>query len=364
MAYFKCPKASPVKIYGAEWTIGTSPDWVRTDDAEDFADPNPYYGGISGSPSSPFDNISPWKDMTYIVSSVGGVLTKIPKFYYKWTRTSTKMKLQISMKQEDGFLVSPAHADRGDGSGERDVVYVGTFHCSTSDYKSTSGVKPKVSMSRANFRTYIHNLGTTYWQWDYAMLWTIRMLYLVEFASWDSQTKIGLGGSVSSAVENCGQAMTVLDNVGYHTGTTASTRSSAGQVAYRNIEGLWDNVYDWVDGIYFSSSSVYCIKNPSSFSDSSGGTLVGTRATGSGCISNWTDPSSITGFEYALYPSAYTGTDYTLYCCDREYYYSSYNGLNVGSPYSGANTYGLFFSYSRSATGTNSSVGSRLMRLD
>lgn len=362
MAYFKCPKNLPAKIYGVEWTIGSSsPIMTRTDDAADFSDPNPYYASMSRSPSSPFDNISPWKDMTYIVSSVAGVLTKIPKFYYKWTRSSTKMKLQISMKKEDGFLVSPAHTDRGDGAGERSLVYVGTFPCSSSDYKSTSGVTPKGSTSRSTFRTNIHELGSTYWQWDYAMLWTIRMLYLVEFANWNSQNTIGYGCSNSGAIENTGLAMDVLDNIGYHTGTNASTRTTYGHTAYRNIEDLWGNVYNWVDGIYFSSGNIYCIKNPADFG-LSGGTLVGS-STASGCITNWTDPSDIEGFEYALYPSSISGTDYTVYIGDRVYYSSSHNALRVGGYYSKNQAYGMFHTYRRTETSTSSYDGSRLMRL-
>ena len=52
------------------------------------------------------------------------------------------MKLQISDSEQTGFLVSPAHADRGDGSGERDYVYVGRYHCGSPNFKSVSGTTP------------------------------------------------------------------------------------------------------------------------------------------------------------------------------------------------------------------------------
>ena len=70
------------------------------------------------------------------------------------------MKLQISDTAQEGFFVSPAHADRGDGKGERDKVYVGAYHCGT-NYKSTTGVKPIASITRDTARTNIHNLGST-----------------------------------------------------------------------------------------------------------------------------------------------------------------------------------------------------------
>lgn len=296
-------------IYGAEWAGTSDPSWTRTDAASSFSDPNPYYAGMSTTPSSPFDNISPWKDLVISEDSEAGTLVSIPKFYFKWTRTGDKMKLQISMHQYDGFLVSPFHMDRGDGKGERDIAYGGRFHCA-SDYKSKTGVKPKASATRATFRSGIHNLGSTIWQADFALFWTLRMLYLVEFAHWNAQEKIGYGCGNNSSTGNMGYT----DSMPYHTGTTQSSRTSYGLgTQYRYFEGLWDNVYDWCDGIYFggtNKTTIYCIKNPSSFSDSTGGTNVGARNTNNGWISAWTNPS-VSDFEYALYPALGSGSEST-----------------------------------------------------
>jgi len=347
-------------IYGAEWTIGSNPAWTRTDAAAGFSDPNPCYSGMTGSPSSPFDNISPWKDMQIVENSAAGTLVEIPKFYYKWTRTSTTMKLQISMTQHDGFLCSPAHADRGDGVGERDYAYIGRYHCA-SDYKSKTGITPVGNYTRAEFRTNIHNLGSAIWQNDYAMRWTVNMLYLVEFAHWNSQLKIGYGCGDGSAVGNMGYT----DNMGYHTGTTQSSRTTYGLgTQYRNIEGWWDNVFDWVDGIYFSSTSIYGIKNPVNFSDSQGGTAIGTRASASGYIKAWTEPS-VSGFEYALYPSdTDRNLDGTTYVGDYCNYNSSGVVLYAGGYCNQSQYYGAFYlSGSIAATSKNAYRSSRLMKL-
>ena len=149
------------------------------------------------------------------------------------------------------------------------------------------------------------------------------MLYLVEFADWNSQAKIGYGcGNNSSA-----QAVGASDSMPYHTGTMQSSRTTYGVgTQYRFIEGLWDNVFDWCDGIYFSGANVYCIKNPSSFSDSSSGTLVGTRPTSGGWISAFNVPTA-NGFDYALYTSAISGSEAT-YITD--YCYSGGVVLYVG----------------------------------
>jgi hypothetical protein len=102
----------------------------------------------------------------------------------------------------------------------------------------------------------------------------------------------------------------------YHTGTPKSSRTRSGAgCQYRYIEDLWSNLIMWVDGIYFNSSTnkAYCIKNPSSFSDSTGGTLIGTTTSSDGGISSRTIPTA-RGFEYALIPAGIAGTNHANYC--------------------------------------------------
>ena len=311
-------------LFGAEWDGSSSPLWTRTDDSALF--PDPVAAVNNGDGSSPFDTIMPWVGMVREERTCG-TMVKIPKYWYKWTRDGAKMKLQIANLPIQGFYTSPAHADRGDSKGERDYVYIGAFHCAD-DYKSKTGVTPVVSKTRATFRSGIHALGTNIWQYDFAMFWTWAMLYLVEYATWNSQAVIGCGRGNGSSVENNG----LCDAMTYHTGTNAASRDTYGHIRYRYIEGLWDNVYDWCDGIYFGGSNVYCVKNPADFSDSRGGTLVGTRTTSGGYISGWTNPSA-SGYEYALYPNAVSGSEST-YVCDYSVNHGYGTVLCVGSNYS------------------------------
>lgn len=349
-------------IYGAEWDGSSSTAWTRTDDAVGFTDPVPQMksGNSWTDGSSPFDNIMPWAGMKRVTDATAGELVEIPKYYYKWTQDGLKLKLQISPTPQDGFFTSPAHADRGDGKGERNVVYVGRYHCA-STYKSTTGVEPARNYTRAQFRTSIHNLGSDIWQYDFAMYWTICMLYLVEYANWNSQSCIGYGCSDSGSIQNMG----LTDSMTYHTGTTQSSRTTYGHTQYRYIEDLWGNVYDWCDGIRFNydtSAKVYLIKNPSTFSDTSGGTLIGTRSQSSGYISAWKIPS-VEGFEYGLYPSAFSGSQ-TTYICDYCRYSSSGKVLYVGGYYWQELDAGLFYLWGYStASDKGSYIGSRLMKL-
>ena len=344
------------KTYGAIWDGTATTAWSRTDDAAGFADPVAAVN--NGDGSSPFDSCMPWSGMVVVDDATCGKLVKIPKYWYKWTKTGNQMKLQISDAAQTGFLVSPAHADRGDGKGERDYVYVGRYHCA-STYKSTGGAKPVGNITRAAARSSIHALGSDVWQYDFAMYWTIMMLYLVEYADWNSQAKIGYGCGNNSGTENMG----ATDAMTYHTGTTAASRTTyAAGIQYRHIEGLWSNVLDWCDGIYFSGANVYCIKNPASFSDTSGGTNIGTRPTSGGLISAWSIPS-VSGFEYALYPSAVAGSEST-YVCDYCSYSASGVVLCVGGNYGQNQGHGAFFvGGGNAASGANADIGCRLQKL-
>lgn len=344
-------------IYGAEWDGSDATTWTRTDDAALFANPSPAVA--NGTGSSPFDELLPWSGMQVVEDAEAGTLVSIPKFYYKWTRNGSAMKLQISPTAQEGFYVSPAHADRGDGVGERDVVYVGRYHCCDTNYKSVTGIVPKTNITRDGFRQSIHALGTNVWQYDFAMYWTICMLYLVEFADWNSQATIGYGCGNNSSKE----AMGATDAMQYHTGTNAASRTIYGQVQYRHIEGLWSNVLDWCDGIYFSGTSVYGINKPSDFSDTANGTLIGTRPTTSAVPKTFNEPTA-SGYEYALYPATVNGSDYTVRTCDRCNYNSSGVVLHVGGSYYQGQHYGLFCLYGNdSASDQGSFIGSRLQLL-
>ena len=298
--------------------------------------------------------------MEKVTDAEAGVCVKIPKFYYKLTQTGTTLKLQIADGEEDGFSVCPACADRGDGNGERDYILVGRYHCGASNYKSATGVKPEANHTRADFRSSIHGLGSKIWQYDISTHITIWMLYLVEFANWDSQKTIGYGCSVGgSGTENMG----ATDAMQYHTGTSAASRTTYGHVQYRNIEDLWGNVYDWCDGIYFSDRNIYVTKNPTNFSDASGGTLVGTRANASGYIKSMKQ-SSVSGFDWFMYPDDCAGATEDTYVGDYCYYYASGVVLRVGGYYGQGRNHGLFYlSGYYAASVADAVIGSRLLKL-
>lgn len=344
-------------IYGISWDGTSTTKCSRTDDAELFVDPVPYVSGVS-SYGSPFDNLMPWSGMEIVEDDACGTLVKIPKFWYKLTQNGNGIKIQIADAEADGFSVSPAHMDRGDGAGERDVVYVGRYHginSGTDSYKSRTGYTPAGSITRNDARANTKKLGTGVWQWDWAMHLTIQLLYIVEFADWNSQKCIGYGCGNNSAK----QANGASDNMPYHTGTMQTARTTYGVgVQYRHIEGLWDNVYDWVDGCYYNSSGLNLILNPANFSDSSGGTPVGVPSNGY--------PSALgvkTAGPYPVFiPTAAAGSDST-YVPDGWYFDASDPCLFVGGSYYQGLYHGLFYVNCNAASNSYANVGSRLQKL-
>ena len=343
------------RIFGVKWDGTASTKWSRTDEAIGFINPTPALN--NGSGSSPFDDIMPWAGMVESEDPKAGTLVAIPKFWYKWTAIGNGLKLQIAngKPSDPDFLVSPAHMDRGDGKGERSVVYVGKYHCATDNWKSHTGTTPKNNITRSTARSNIHSLGNDIWQWDWQMHMTIWMLYLVEFADWNCQTAIGYGCGNNSGVENMGKS----DNMRYHTGTPYSSRSTYGVgVQYRNIEGLWDNVRDWVDGCYYASNGFNIINNPNNFSDSSNGTSVGTPT--SGYPSKFAI-KKVNGFQ-VIYPIESNGSDST-YTCDRWFWSSSSPCLSLGGGYSHSLGHGIGCVYDNGTSSSDASIGPRLQKL-
>lgn len=339
-----------VHIYGASWDGTSTTKWSRTDEAAEFTDPVPYVAGAK-SYDSPFDNLQPWAGMVKS-ERTGGTMVAIPKFWYLLEQSGSGMSIKIADRKVAGYSVSPAHMDRGDGHGERDVVYIGRYHCNGT-YKSGTG-SPRANMTRSSARSGIHNLGSTIWQCDFAMRFTLWLLYIVEFADWNSQAKIGYGCSPNSNTF----AMGYTDSMPYHTGTDQSSRAAYGGTQYRNIEGLWDNVWDWCDGCYNNSSGLNIILNPAKFSDGSGGTAVGVPSNG---LPSAFKVKTNGGFPVFI-PTSASGNNAT-YSCDGWYFSSSGPCLCVGGSCGHYSDYGLFYVSCNSASYYSGYIGCRLQEL-
>lgn len=366
----------PPKIFGVKWTysnsstaltrLTSSNDSVANTDIT--TSPSSAIGSTGGS--SPFDNELPWSDMDeYNVS--GGAITykrgnsnfsrandtvvKIPKFYYKVVDNSSAStrSFYISPEAADGFTLHPAFSRAGV---EKDAIYVARY-TTISGYASKTGSVPLVSITRGAARTGSSGHGSNWCQWDYAAWCAIWLLYLVEYANWDSQSMIGQGYTNNTV--SSGQASGGTDSMTYFTGRAAGTDGWTA-VQYRHIENLWGNVYQWVDGINFSDSTMYVCTDPSKFADdtSTNYTNIGTKIASNGYISKL---NYLSAAPYAFAPGEVSGSS-TTYIPDYNHYSTGWVVLYVGGVWNSALDAGLFcFDAFYSSSVAITGIGSRML---
>ena len=220
-------------------------------------EPKPAVG--TGAGSSPFDSFMPWSGMKECNLNNAGAVTAwkgdsgfsrsnnftmvfIPEFYVAAKRNGTKQYFYVSDKPKTGMTKHP-------GSGK----YVGRYTVPG----SKSGVTSTVNITRTTARSNAKQNGDKWHLYDFATYCAIIFLYIVEFADWNCQSKIGKG---SVDVTSSPYANGVTDVMTYHTGAkNKDTPLASAGVQYRWIENLWGNVSQWVDGFnIFNYTAYYC----------------------------------------------------------------------------------------------------------
>lgn len=277
-----------VKIYGISRTVSsTSTAWARTDSAVGKT-ATASVGTTSGK--SDFDTCYPWSEMKRETLGTGDVMVKIPTFYFKRYVESGVEYIKIADKATDGFAKHP-------GSGK----YVGAYKTSNNN-KSVRNAAPTVSQTRATMRSNAKSKGAGWSLIDGTAWSALIMLYLVEFADNNSQAKVGRGYcDGNSAAINSG----TCDNVPNLTGRPAGTDGKT-DVVYRGVEGIWGNIWEWVDGINFNNGEYWICTDPSKFADD---TSTGYTKLGYAGATNWSQSYITTeGMDnnnpWAMLPSA------------------------------------------------------------
>lgn len=98
-------------------------------------------------------------------------------------------------------------------------------------------------------------LGSEFKLLDWQTLGAIQLLYLVEYADYNSQFTLGQGISSSTVTASGG-----CDELGMKSGCFASDGKHS--VIYRGIENVFGNLYQWLDGINFQGNRGYVCNNP------------------------------------------------------------------------------------------------------
>lgn len=344
-----------VKIYGIQRDItSSSPEWTRTNDAVGMS-ATASVGDIAGR--SDFDKCMPWAGMVRETLSTGDVMVKIPKFYYRRYREGNIEHIEIADKPVGGFSVHPSFNHTGQ---EKDFIYIGAYKTSSNN-KCISGATPQVNQLRSVMRNNAHSKGEGWNIIDISTLSAIQMLFLVEYATNDSQKAIGRGYvDKNSSILQTGTCDNVLNLTGIPTGTNGKV-----DVIYRGIEGLWGNVREWIDGINFNNSEIWVCNNPSQYAD---GTPTNYTKLSYNLINN-TGYITELGIDqgenkHIMLPFKADGTNSTYY---PDYVNGNINNrtwrvLNIGGGLQGNSDAGLFCSYGDfGPMNSHDRVGSRLL---
>lgn len=354
-------------VFGVCWDTSNSSTALtrlaKTSDPYGFVTKNvttePVSAVGTGAGSSPFDSFMPWSGMKVCNLDKNGAVTAwkgdngfsyegiytmvyIPTFYIAVKQNGTKKYLYISDREQSGFAKHP-------GSGK----FVGRYLYGTYNTISESGDTPLVNVTRAQSRAQAKSQGVKYRINDFATYCAIVWLYLIEFANWNCQKRIGRGyvDNNSAAIKHGG-----TDSMIYHTGRAAGTDGKTA-VQYRWIENLWGNVSQWIDGFNANGTSAYYCLDPSKYADdtTSGYTFLGTLPA-SGYITD------VNFYENGLLHPSGNGGSETTFITDYADLSSGWLVLYVGGSWDDGSYAGLLcFVASNTSSDSDSIISARLL---
>ena len=283
-------------IVGVEWNSSSSSPELRRIDQYGNTVTLPYYNWVSY-----FDNHPIYGGMIRVELNSSGqvvatgngrgdgltltnnyIMVQIPRVYYRYYRcdasgtentTGPYERMLISPYPVEGFVLHDAFYARGHTSAPSDYTYVGAYTglISSSKLLSTSGVTSTVSQTMDTFETAAVTNGTGFGILDLHTLSLLKMLFVIEYATFNSQLVLGYGNVGSSAQLNTGSTNANLAGNGTY-GTTANQTSG---MCWRGIENFWGNIWQFTIG-FNGYTDKYRIINP----DGSG-TYSATLAAGS-----------------------------------------------------------------------------------
>ena len=350
------------KVYGIKRSLTTSSSaWERTNDSVGL-NANATFDGTDVV--NDFDNLYPWskiktvnmadngtinaqiRDVNFKFDGTNGeVMTYIPPFYWKRWQDGSYEYIQISNNTFDGASYS-------------DGFYVGRYTTSSGTH-SKSGVTSQVSTNITNFRTQARAKGTGWQQLDYHYL-LLQMLYLVEYADYNSQTKLGQGVTLSTNTAQVSSG--ALDSLLMKSGCL--TNDGTASVMYRGIENPFGNIWQFVDGLNIKDNVAYINYDPSSYAvDTFDGdySAVGyTNATANGYANTMGYDSNNPMCAFPI--SVGSGAGASAYITDYYYQNTGNRIAVVGGRWNFGSSAGMFYwNFSDASSLTLSNVGSRLL---
>lgn len=371
-----------------------------------------------GSQQSDFDGLYPWNQIVRVNLADNGsllavygdanfkydgtngqVMVRVPKFYYKVEQVADGYNWYISQNQLDGYKLYPAFIT---DNRTLDYFYIGAFEATAYDvsagtYKtddsanvdftkttgdklaSIVGVKPlsgmNNSLSLPNARTIAKNRGMGWGLETYQQISALEMLYLIEYANFNSQSQIKNGvtsitndGTTNMAVNTgytagVGTGSTDLGNAsGYATITHYQTGQTTYPISYRGVENLWGNIWKFVDGINIKTDFNSWIADHDFASNTFTHPYSNTSFIQPAANNYVSDIQYSADYDYGFLASNVTGGSSTTKLCDYQYFDTGNRVVAFGGNwYLGAYD-GAFYWYMGATTITSygRSIGARL----
>ena len=363
------PRFTDTVVLGFTGLSDSSGELTYTDD---IANANSYSlteTGVYVNVSSPLDNMFPFCEIEEFTDSHGNVFVKYPKCYIKFVTNSDGVidgfKVSNVQAEEDMFIPD-CFLDPSDPEGYTYLDYfaLGKYEMSGSKTQgySKSGQTCLVSITRDNARTAARSYGDSsnyyngYQLQDYSMTVLYNFLCMTYYKTANIQTVYGgRTGAVSSwsSASATGTTDPIEGLNGWNTTTDC--------VKMLGIENPYGNVNKWIDGVVFSSNSVYMFRLPHNYSDSTtGANSFGYSLSGitSGNFISALKPGTTAATKSYVYPTAASGTADT-YVGDK--IYTGGTVLAVGGYWSSPSYAGLWYlNGNYTASDTYYYVGARL----
>ncbi len=281
----------PDDAYGVEWDLSKSSSALTR------------IGKAAGMVAADFNSIEPFasiermtldSDGNWIASfgdagfvedgTAGDVVSRFKKFWWfgYYSSDDQKARLYISPEKMPGFVPFDSFMAGGQ---ELEEIYLGAYEgavqkISDSSWiedasdgsapiqiasgdlanhmvRSVSGRKPKSNQSLPEFRTMAENRGTGWGLVDLKQAGMVNLLYLIKYADFNAQVKIGQGITGKSGTGNESE----LTGATAATGAVDTGGTNLEAVSLFGLENWWGNMWEFTDGVGVKSDGFYVAPN-------------------------------------------------------------------------------------------------------
>lgn len=278
----------PDDAYGVEWDLSKSSSALTRIgkaagmDSDDFADIEPFKSIERMTLDSDGNWIASFGDAGFVEDGTAGdVVSRFKKFWWfgYYSPDDQKARLYISPEKMPGFVPFDSFMAGGQ---ELEEIYLGAYEGAVqkisdsswiedasdgsapiqiasgdlADYmlRSVSGRKPKTNQTLPEFRTMAENRGTGWGLVDLKQAGMVNLLYLIKYADFNAQVKIGQGITGKAAGTGNESELTGATAL---LGAVDTGGTNLEAVSLFGLENWWGNIWEFTDGAGIKSDGFY-----------------------------------------------------------------------------------------------------------